>query len=149
MNRNREVDFVLQAPRQGAEQINNWPYMMAGGRWNVNPMGSCFDSSANFFVGGGARKMKNAVMCHGIGISNCPSELGHPIAHAWIEFDHEMCGRAALDCIWMVAVPADKYRKDLQISYVREYKMLKFMFLWLMHHYAGPFDKKILALTKD
>jgi len=120
--------------------------MIINGRKNVNPFGSCFDSTAKTFL---THHGDNMVICHGIGIANHPDDLGKTIAHAWIEYDHSKHGRVALDCIFMLGSPAKKYRKDLQVSYCVEYNLEEFMRLWLKHDMPGPFDEKIKAVISS
>lgn len=123
--------------------------IMLNGRKPVNPFGSCFDSAAHILFMEPALADTDAVMCHGIGVANMPGQEGHLMAHAWIEFDHPKCARAALDPIWMIAQSADKYRKDMQMEFVITYTRDEFMKLWELHDYPGPYHPKIKAQTTE
>lgn len=104
-----------------------------------NPWGSCFDAVAHNVLG---NLKEDITICHGIGIASRPGQEGMRVAHAWIEFEHPE-GRAALDCIWLKAVPAKKYRDDLKVEYVHEYTTGQFMTLWTQHDFPGPWDQAI------
>lgn len=110
-----------------------------------NPWGSCFDAAAWNLVRND--DWGNPRMCHGICVANKPGEEGTLIAHAWIELDHPEHGRIAIDPIWLVAQPADHYRKTLQVSYVAMYSRAEFLRLWAERNYPGPWDERVRALT--
>lgn len=112
-----------------------------------NPWGSCFDAAAWILVGNG--DLASARMCHGIGVANKPGEEGTPIAHAWIELDHPEHGRVAIDPIWLVAQPADRYRENLQVEYVVTYRRAEFLRLWAERGFPGPWDEKVFSLTVE
>ncbi|MBX4215579.1 hypothetical protein KW797_01375 [Candidatus Parcubacteria bacterium] len=111
-----------------------------------NPLGSCFDAAAHNLAMN--LDEESLVMCHGLGVATWPGQEGKRIAHAWLEFDHEG-KRAALDCIWMVAQPADFYRNNLKADYVVEYTKDEFMRLWHEHNFPGPWDELLKKFTKD
>lgn len=117
---------------------------LMGGRKPVNPIGQCFDSAAWCLIDLGSKM----TMCHGIGVSNMPGEEKDFIAHAWLEAMHEG-QKVALDTTWMLAQPADLYRKNLQLSYVIQYNYHDFIKLWADRGFPGPYDKRIAAVTKE
>jgi hypothetical protein len=108
--------------------------------------GKCFDSAAIMLLHYAHFQLKpHFVLCHGIGISNIPKENKAPIAHAWIE---DQFSGVAYDSTWGVAMKAEKYRKDLNISYVVRYSRTKLIELWGKTNYPGPWDEKIKAVVK-
>lgn len=120
---------------------------LSDGRKQVNPIGTCFDSSAHVLINlihYGIRP----IMCHGIGVSNLPGEKPGPMAHAWLEFFMQGA-KVALDTTWMVAQPVKKYRKDLKLKFVIEYPATEFVVMWKKAKMPGPFDDRIAALTKE
>lgn len=86
------------------------------GKPPANPWGSCFDVAAHNLMGN--LDIEGMVMCHGVGISNKPGQEGERIAHAWIEFDHTIHGRVAVDPIWLIAQSADHYRETLKQNWL-------------------------------
>ncbi len=112
-----------------------------------NPWGSCFDAPAWNLAGND--EWGSPRMCHGIGVANKPGQEGTPIAHAWIELDHPQHGRIAIDPIWLLAQPADRYRENLQAEYVVTYSRAEFLRLWARHGFPGPWDEKVHALTVE
>ena len=112
-----------------------------------NPWGSCFDAAAWNLAGNDDWGFPQ--MCHGIGTSNKPGEEGTLVAHAWIEFDHPTHGRIAIDPIWLLAQPADRYRRTFQAEYVVTYSRAEFLRLWAAHDQPGPWDERVRALTVE
>jgi hypothetical protein len=112
-----------------------------------NPWGSCFDSAAHNLIAN--RDVDGLRMVHGIGIANRPGQEGLRVAHAWLEFPHEKVGKVAFDPIWLKFVPADLYRKNLQVQYSVEYTRWDFMDLWHKHEFPGPWDEKIKKYTSE
>jgi hypothetical protein len=119
------------------------------GRPPVNPIGTCFDSAARVFITLDSYRWHAARICHGIGVSNLPGEEGEPIAHAWIEAYDKEHGRIAIDTTWMLAQPAKHYRENLQVSFVKDYTFVEFMQKWQETNYPGPWEEKLIALTKE
>ena len=116
------------------------------GQEPMNPIGQCFESAGHQFVFGD--NPDNTVILHGIGISNMPGEEGKEIAHAWLEFQSEHQGTLAIDTTWGIITQADHYRKSLQLKYMKSYNKKEFLQLWELHNIPGPFDEKILEVTK-
>lgn len=117
------------------------------GREPINPIGSCFDSSAHQLVyGGDEYNPPGTYMCHGIGISNMPGEEGKQIGHAWLEYRVEG-GAIAIDTTWGLQAPAHQYRSLIKIAYAVEYTRDEFFQLWKQHGYSGPWDSRIKAIT--
>ena len=114
----------------------------------VNPFGSCFDAAAHNLLGNYNSGVGNMMMCHGVGISNHPDSMAQPISHAWVEFDHPE-GRAAFDPIFLLAQPAELYRRNFKAEYVVEYTKEEFMRLWKEDDYPGPWDERIKQLTTE
>jgi hypothetical protein len=112
----------------------------------ANPWGSCFDAAAHNLLAN--LDLEGLVICHGVGIANKPGEEGLRIAHAWLEFDYPQ-GKAAIDPIWLVAQPADHYRKNLKAELVVTYSKEEFISLWKKHDYPGPWDERIKAFTTE
>jgi hypothetical protein len=123
------------------------PEPMVNGEKAANPFGSCFDAAAYNLLANYESGIENMTMCHGIGTANYPGQEGKRICHAWIEFDHAQ-GRAAIDPIWLIAQPAELYRTNLKVELVIEYSKQQFMKTWLDTDYPGPWDARIMALTK-
>lgn len=111
------------------------------GRDPHNPIGSCFDSvPPTLFDWINSMPVK---VCHAIGIATLPGQEGRVMAHAWLEKDGY-----AYDVIWAAKCPVEKYRADLNISYIVEYSTMEFMQLYIKTNYPGPWDPKILAITE-
>lgn len=121
--------------------------LTVNGKSPANAFGSCFDAAAHNLLGNYNDSPENMVMCHGIGISNYPGEEGKRIAHAWIEFDHPK-GRVAFDPIYLIAQSAEIYRRNFKAEIVIEYTKEEFIGLWEKNDYPGPFDERILSLTR-
>tara|TARA_R100000306_G_scaffold10276_1_gene13035 strand:+ start:1104 stop:1559 length:456 start_codon:yes stop_codon:yes gene_type:complete len=133
---------------------------LAVGRKLKNEWGTCFDSVPKELMDIGFLYPKSReelcivespvytsiVVCHGIGVANMPGQEGTPNAHAWIEFvkNGELW---AYDVLWGIAVGAEKYRKDLKLSYVIEYTMEEFIAKWLETDNPGPWDAKIKKIS--
>ncbi len=118
--------------------------LKVNGRSPVNPMGSCFDATAqNFLLNS---DIPTAVICHGVGTANAPGQEGVKIAHAWVEL-YRKRELYVIDCIWMVAIPYDKYYEDLKIEYVVRYGREEFLKLWQEKGFPGPYDSKVAAYT--
>ena len=100
--------------------------------------GQCFDAAALTFI---SCRHDDARLCHGIGIANAPGQEGNVIKHAWIERDG-----IAYDVIWEVKLPADEYRKGLQVSYVVEYNFEEAWANWVRTNMPGPWCPKIAAI---
>jgi len=110
------------------------------GRPPINPIGSCFDSTAvQAFEWIRAAPFK---ICHGVGVATMPGQEGREIGHCWLERDG-----MAFDTTWGAKVDADKYRADLRLSYVVEYDPLDWLRQYLETNYPGPWDPKIKAIT--
>lgn len=113
------------------------------GKEPVNPIGSCFDSAfMQFLFAESADKYPKRKLCHGIGIASLPGSTGKEMAHAWIEFDEY-----ALDTTWMLMIPIEKYRSDLQLRHVVEYTPAEALFLGKTSDRSGPWDPKILEIS--
>jgi hypothetical protein len=107
----------------------------------LNPIGSCFDSVAHNILMN-SNVPKDALICHGIGVSNMPGQEGEIMAHAWIECEYEGIKWAA-DTTWDAMVPAAAYREKFFLNYVCEYTQKEFMENWQTSEYPGPWDSKI------
>lgn len=114
------------------------------GKEPINPIGSCFDSSAFQFLFADDTP-QDARLCHGVGIANMPGQEGRKIAHAWIEFD-DGC-RTAYDTTWGVRALVSVYRNQLQLDYIVEYTHEEAFRLWRKTDYPGPWDSKIKAIS--
>lgn len=117
------------------------------GRDPANPIGQCFDSAAHQIVFHG-QNFIDTKLCHGIGVSNMPSQKGDRFCHAWVEFNLPEGQRVALDTTWNIAQLAEQYRSDLRLQYVIEYDQQKAFDLWKAHDYPGPWDERLIALQK-
>lgn len=116
------------------------------GREPINPVGSCFDTSA-FQMLVEKDQPSDIMLCHGIGIANMPGQEGHQMIHAWLEWT--VRGRkCAYDTTWGVLTTVEKYRRDLQLSYCVEYTRSEMLQLWFEHDFPGPWDEKIKAVAK-
>jgi len=130
------------------------------GRKLKNKPGTCFDSVSYALIEYGFfypisetkfrivkhKDYKKVRVCHGIIIENWPISNGKEISHAWIEFNKKNI-RYAYDAIWDVANNAEHFRKVLKLSYVKEYRLGSFYYLWKKYNYPGPWDAKIKELT--
>jgi hypothetical protein len=112
------------------------------GREPINPVGSCFESSA-FHLMIAEEIPKDTILCHGIGVSNFPGEEGAEIGHAWLEHEGK-----AYDTTWGLSTEADHYRENLKLSYVVTYTRKQAMDNWVRFDYPGPWDEKIKAITE-
>ena len=114
----------------------------------VNPIGSCFDSSAHQIVFGGDDGA-DLRLVHAIGITSIPSQAGQMFCHAWVEFfDPQTNQKIAIDTTWGIPQLAENYRNSLQISYSIEYTRQEAFDLWKTHNYPGPWDERLMALQK-
>lgn len=116
------------------------------GRAPVNPIGTCFDTAAFQLIAPEAPP--SVRLCHGIGIANLPGQEGLEMAHAWIELVTNLGQKIALDTTWGDKALAERYRQELQLSYVVEYTQEQALELWKKHDYPGPWDERILAITE-
>lgn len=116
------------------------------GPFPVNPWGSCFDSAGKFMLG---CSLVDVTMVHGICVANKIGQEGELIAHAWLEFTHTDACRYAIDPIYMVAMPIEKYRADLQVKNMVVYSRKEFMALWLQHNFPGPWEPAIKKYTSE
>lgn len=112
------------------------------GRDPINPVGSCFDSSA-FQAILGPNPPKDLRICHGIGIATMPGQEGLRIAHAWLEW-----ADVAMDTTWGIVVPRDLYRSHLKIELCVEYSREEFRARWTETNFPGPWDEKIIAVIE-
>jgi hypothetical protein len=120
---------------------------LADGRKPANEFGTCFDAAAISLLANPGHP--SAIICHGVCVSNLPGQEGEHMAHAWIELIHEKYGHVAIDPIWLVAMPQEKYRKDTKCEYVVTYTRAEFMRLWRETDYPGPWDERVAVYTKE
>lgn len=117
------------------------------GKKPINPIGSCFDSAYFTFIAQPKNINEGDRLCHGIGIANYPGQENKKIAHAWLEFDHNI--RIAYDAIWGSHLVASVYRKTLKIERVEEYTYEEALTMGKKYDYPGPWDEEIVKICKD
>lgn len=113
--------------------------------------GNCFDNIAKMLlIFLRQSDIKNIRVVHGIGTANWPNQEGNKMGHAWIEFDSkDNLIRGAYDAIWDVATQRDHFHKRLKVEYFVEYGPKRFLRLWRLNHYPGPWDKKIKEVVNS
>lgn len=112
-----------------------------------NPWGSCFDATFHNFLS--LSEESTLIVCHGVGIATRPGQEGMRIAHAWLELFHPKHGKIAVDCIWLIAQPAELYRRNLKVEHVVEYGRDEYMELCRQHDFPGPWDPTVAQFTKE
>ncbi len=119
------------------------------GREPLNPIGSCFDSSAFLVVlDQGITKFTSVNLCHGLIVANIPGQEGREVPHAWVEAK-ENGQEIVLDAVWGEKIPKDEFYKITKPSMVHSYTKTKALQMWFQHDYPGPWHPRLIERQKE